>query len=178
VIIGADAAGMSAAHQALRGSLAAARSSRSARTPTNKAGLWARASPAVTCGGVLGTAITRFGAAGTHVEIARTGLDPAEAADAGFNAAGLATEGRTASGYTPEASPMATKVLADKASRQLLGVQIVGGHGAGKPIDITAAAPWAASSIDDLAGMDLAYAPPFATVWEAVQLAARRRCRQ
>jgi hypothetical protein len=29
-------------------------------------------------------------------------------------------------------------------------------------------------SVDDLAGMDLAYAPPFATVWEAVQLAARR----
>jgi hypothetical protein len=29
-------------------------------------------------------------------------------------------------------------------------------------------------TVDDLAGMDLAYAPPFATVWEAVQLAARR----
>jgi hypothetical protein len=29
-------------------------------------------------------------------------------------------------------------------------------------------------TVDDLAGMDLAYAPPFATVWEAIQLAARR----
>lgn len=29
-------------------------------------------------------------------------------------------------------------------------------------------------TVDDLAAMDLSYAPPFATVWEAVQLAARR----
>jgi NADPH-dependent 2,4-dienoyl-CoA reductase/sulfur reductase-like enzyme len=125
-------------------------------------------------GGVLGTAITRFAAAGVYVEIARTGLSSAEAGDAGFDAAGLVTEGQTASGYMPEASPIATKVLADKASRRLLGVQIVGGPGAGKRIDTAAATLWAASSVDDLAAMDLAYAPPFATVWEAVQLAARR----
>lgn len=128
----------------------------------------------VSFGGVLGTAITRFAAAGTHLEIARTGLSSAGAAAAGFHASGLVTEGRTASGYMPEASPIATKVLADSTSRRLLGVQIVGGPGAGKRIDTAAAALWSASSVDDLAGMDLAYAPPFATVWEAVQLAARR----
>jgi NADPH-dependent 2,4-dienoyl-CoA reductase/sulfur reductase-like enzyme len=128
----------------------------------------------VSFGGVLGTAITRFAAAGTHLEIARTGLSSAGATAAGFHAAGLVTEGRTASGYMPEASPIATKVLADSTSRRLLGVQIAGGPGAGKRIDTAAAALWSASSVDDLAGMDLAYAPPFATVWEAVQLAARR----
>lgn len=52
--------------------------------------------------------------------------------------------------------------------------QIVGGRGAGKRIDTAAAALWNAATVDDLASMDLAYAPPFATVWEAVQLAARR----
>jgi NADPH-dependent 2,4-dienoyl-CoA reductase/sulfur reductase-like enzyme len=80
----------------------------------------------VSFGGVLGTAITRFAAAGTYLEIARTGLSAAAATAAGFDVAGLVTEGRTASGYMPEASPIATKVLADKASRRLLGVQIVG----------------------------------------------------
>jgi NADPH-dependent 2,4-dienoyl-CoA reductase/sulfur reductase-like enzyme len=125
-------------------------------------------------GGILGTAITRFAAGDQYVEIARTGLSTGEAGAAGLPATGLVTEGRTASGYMPEASPIATKVLADRRNRRLLGVQVVGGRGAGKRIDTAAAALWGAMTVDDLAGMDLAYAPPFATVWEAVQLAARR----
>jgi len=125
-------------------------------------------------GGVLGTAITRFVVDTHHVEIARTGLSTAEATAAGLAVKSLVTEGRTASGYMPEATPIATKVLADPGTRRLLGVQIVGGRGAGKRIDTAAAALWGAMTVDDLAGMDLAYAPPFATVWEAVQLAARR----
>jgi len=124
--------------------------------------------------GALGTAITRFSGSGVHVEIARTGLSSAEAAAAGLDVMTMVTEGRTASSYMPEASPMATKVLAERTSRRLLGLQIVGGPGSGKRIDTAAVALWGGASIDDLAGMDLAYAPPFATVWEAVQLAARR----
>lgn len=125
-------------------------------------------------GGVLGTAITRFVTETQHVEIARVGLSSAEASSAGFDAASMVTDGRTASGYMPEASAMATKVIVDTESRRLLGLQIVGGRGAGKRVDTAAAALWGGMSVDDLAGMDLAYAPPFATVWEAVQLAARR----
>jgi NADPH-dependent 2,4-dienoyl-CoA reductase/sulfur reductase-like enzyme len=83
-------------------------------------------------GGVLGTAITRFAIGAHHVEIARTGLSTSEAVMAGFAVSSLVTEGRTASGYMPEASPIATKVLADPGTRRLLGVQIVGGPGAGK----------------------------------------------
>ena len=33
---------------------------------------------------------------------------------------------------------------------------------------------WASGSVDDLAWMDLSYAPPFATTWEVLQIAARR----
>jgi NADPH-dependent 2,4-dienoyl-CoA reductase/sulfur reductase-like enzyme len=127
-----------------------------------------------TFGGVLGTAITRFVAGSQHVEIARVGLSSSEAREAGLETSSLVTEGRTASGYMPEASPMATKVVVDQKSRRLVGLQIVGGPGAGKRIDTAAAAIWGSMTVDDLAGMDLAYAPPFATVWEAVQLAARR----
>lgn len=127
-----------------------------------------------TFGGVLGTAVTRFAAGGAHVEVAHTGLTSAEAETAGLRTAGLVTEGRTASGYMPQARPIATKVLAERGTRRLLGMQIVGGQGAGKRIDTAAAALWGRLTVDDLAQMDLAYAPPFATVWEAVQLAARR----
>ncbi len=125
-------------------------------------------------GGVLGTAITRFVHDATRLEISRTGLSTLEAEMAGRDVQSLVTEGRTASGYMPEASPAAVKILADPYTRQLLGAQIVGGPASGKRIDTVAAALWSHSSVDDLAEMDLAYAPPFATVWEVVQLAARR----
>ena len=124
--------------------------------------------------GVLGTAITRFVHGDVHVEIARTGLSSEQARLAGIEPVSLTTDGRTASGYMPEASPVSVKILAEKGTRRLLGGQIVGGQGSGKRIDTIAAALWGTMSVDDLASMDLSYAPPFATVWEVVQLAARR----
>jgi NADPH-dependent 2,4-dienoyl-CoA reductase/sulfur reductase-like enzyme len=124
--------------------------------------------------GVLDTSITRFVAGGQHVEIARTGLGLAEASEFGFDAVALVTEGSTASGYMPEAEPIMIWVAACRSTRRLLGVQIVGGQGAGKRIDTAAAVLWAGGSIDDLAWMDLSYAPPFATAWEILQIAARR----
>lgn len=125
-------------------------------------------------GGPLSTAITRFAAGDVHLEISRTGLSTAEAQEAGYDVASLVTEGTTISGYLPEAESMATKVLADRATRRLLGVQIVGGVGSAKRVDAAAAALWGAMTVDDLAGMDLSYAPPFATTWDALQIAARR----
>lgn len=125
-------------------------------------------------GGVLGTSITRFEAGAASVEVARTGLSTRQAERAGRAAASLVTEGTTASGYMPEAAPIATAVVADRDTRQLLGVQIVGGPNAAKRVDAAAAALWGGLGVDDLAAMDLAYAPPFATAWEAVQVAARR----
>jgi NADPH-dependent 2,4-dienoyl-CoA reductase/sulfur reductase-like enzyme len=127
-----------------------------------------------TFAGTLGTAITRFSHGQTHLEIARTGLSTAEALVLGFEAQSLITDGGTASGYMAERAPIATNVIADGRTRRLLGVQIVGGAQAGKRIDTAAAALWGEMVIDDLAAMDLSYAPPFATVWEALQLAARR----
>ncbi|MFN0284816.1 MAG: FAD-dependent oxidoreductase [Kineosporiaceae bacterium] len=125
-------------------------------------------------GGVLGTAITRFAANGVHLEIARTGPTTEQARATGREVASLVTESTTASGYMPEAAPIAVKVLADPATRRLLGVQIVGGPGAGKRIDTAAAALWLGADLDDVAGMDLSYAPPFSPVWDPVQIACRR----
>jgi NADPH-dependent 2,4-dienoyl-CoA reductase/sulfur reductase-like enzyme len=124
--------------------------------------------------GMVDTAITRFSFGEVHLEIARTGLSRTDAAAAGHDPVALVTEGTTASGYMPEAEPIALWVMADRTTRRLLGVQVVGGHGAGKRIDAAAAVLWAGGTVDDLAWMDLAYAPPFATAWEVLQVAARR----
>jgi NADPH-dependent 2,4-dienoyl-CoA reductase/sulfur reductase-like enzyme len=124
--------------------------------------------------GMTDTSITRFAACGQYVEIARTGLSRADAEATGLDPVALVTEGSTASGYMPEADPVAIWVLADRTSRRLLGVQVVGGRGAGKRIDAAAAVLWHGGTVDDLAWMDLAYAPPFATAWDVLQVAARR----
>ena len=92
----------------------------------------------------------------------------------GHDALTLITQSDTASGYMSEAAPITVLLTADKSTRRILGAQIVGGMQSGKRIDTVAAALWGEMTVDDLAEMDLAYAPPFATVWEAVQLAARR----
>ena len=125
-------------------------------------------------GGVLGTAVTRFAANGVHVEVGRTGPTTQQALEAGRDVAGLVTESTTASGYMPEAAPIAVKVLAEKGSRRLLGVQVVGGPGSAKRVDTAAAVIWLHGSVDDVAGMDLSYAPPFSPVYDPVQIACRR----
>lgn len=124
--------------------------------------------------GMVDTSITRFSIGEVHVEIARTGLSRKDAVTAGFDPVALVTKGTTASGYMPEAEAIALWVMADRTTRRLLGVQVVGGQGAGKRIDAAAAVLWAGGTVDDLAWMDLAYAPPFATAWEILQVAARR----
>ena len=124
--------------------------------------------------GMVDTSITRFAFGDVHLEVARTGLSRADAEAAGHDPVVLVTEGSTASGYMPEADPIAIWVMADRVTRRLLGVQVVGGRGAGKRIDAAAAVLWHEGSVDDLAWMDLAYAPPFATAWDVLQVAARR----
>lgn len=125
-------------------------------------------------GGVLGTAITRFAGGDEYIEIARTGVSTRNPGDAGDQAVSLLTEGTTITGYMPDAPTITLLVSADRVTRQLLSVEVVGGAGAGKRIDTAAAVLWAGGSVDDLAWMDLSYAPPFATAWEVLQIAARR----
>lgn len=77
--------------------------------------------------GALGTAITRFAHGDAYAEISCTGLS--EATRLGLDSLALLTKGTTASGYLPDAEPLAIKVRAERGTRRLLGVQIVGGKG-------------------------------------------------
>jgi pyruvate/2-oxoglutarate dehydrogenase complex dihydrolipoamide dehydrogenase (E3) component len=120
--------------------------------------------------GVLGTAITKV----CELEIARTGLTEAEAAAAGLAYSTATIDSTTTAGYWPDADTMCMKVLAERVTGRLLGAQIVGGHGAGKRIDVFATALWNNMRTDDMMYLDLAYAPPFAAVWEPVLIAARQ----
>ena len=120
--------------------------------------------------GVVGTAVAKI----CSVEVARTGLNETEAAEAGFETVSAVVESTTRAGYYPGATPMTTKLIAEKGTGRLVGAQIVGEENAGKRIDGLAIAIWNAMTVEAMTGLDLAYAPPFAPVWDPVLIAARK----
>jgi len=69
---------------------------------------------------------------------------------------------------------MTTKLIAERGTGRLLGAQIVGREQAAKRIDVLATALWNGMTVEDIIGLDLAYAPPFAPVWDPVLIAARK----
>ena len=119
--------------------------------------------------GVVGTAITKF----MDTECARTGLNEREIKALGLQYSIGLIEGYTLPRYYPGSAPICVKVLAEKGSARLLGVQIIGGYGSAKRIDTAATALHAGFSLEDLLYLDLSYAPPFAGVWDPMVIAAR-----
>ena len=119
--------------------------------------------------GVVGTAITKF----MDTECARTGLNEREIKELGLQYSIGLVEGHTLPRYYPGSARIHVKVLAEKGSGRLLGVQIVGGRGSAKRIDTAATALHAGFSVEDLLYLDLSYAPPFAGVWDPIVIAAR-----
>ena len=69
---------------------------------------------------------------------------------------------------------MRVKLVVERGTGRLLGAQIVGGPGAGKRIDVFATAITAGLTVDEIAALDLSYAPPFSPLWDPVLVAARR----
>ncbi len=90
--------------------------------------------------GVVGTAVSKV----CDLEIARTGLLEQQARSAGLQFVTATIEFTSRAGYYPGARPMTVKMLAERRTGRLLGVQIVGREGAGKRVDIAAVALTAA----------------------------------
>jgi NADPH-dependent 2,4-dienoyl-CoA reductase/sulfur reductase-like enzyme len=124
--------------------------------------------------GVVGTAVSKI----CRVEVARTGLNEAEAAAAGFETLSVAVESTTRAGYIPGAAAMTTKLIAERRSGRLLGAQIVGKEGAAKRIDVFATAIWNGMAVSEMVNLDLSYAPPFSPVWDPVLIAVRKLSEQ
>lgn len=74
-------------------------------------------------------------------------------------------------GYYPGGSVMTVKVLYEKTAQKLLGAQIVGFDGVDKRIDVLATAIRAGMKAADLAELDLAYAPPYSSAKDPVNMA-------
>ncbi|EGX59721.1 flavoprotein oxidoreductase [Streptomyces zinciresistens K42] len=123
--------------------------------------------------GVVGTAVSKV----CDLEIARTGLREKDARRAGLEYVTATIESTSRAGYYPGATPMTVKMLAERRTGRLLGVQIVGREGAGKRVDIAAVALTAGMTVEQMTALDLGYAPPFSPVWDPVLVAARKAVR-
>ncbi|MEV7230477.1 FAD-dependent oxidoreductase [Polymorphospora sp. NPDC051019] len=120
--------------------------------------------------GVIGTSVTKV----CELEVARTGLREQDASAAGYEFVTVKVESTNRAGYFPGADPMTVKLLAERRSGLLLGAQIVGRSEAAKRIDPLAVALWNQMTVEEMTGLDLGYAPPYAPVWDPVLIAARR----
>lgn len=130
-------------------------------------------SPRLTFPGVVQTAITKFCA----LEISRTGLGEQQARAAGFDPAVVSIETTNFAGYMPDPGTMTVLMVADRSSRRLLGTQIVGAEDSALRIDVAATVLAAGLTVDEVMMLDLAYAPPFSSVWSPILVAARAMAR-
>lgn len=117
--------------------------------------------------GVVGTAITRAFA----LEVGITGLSPSEAREAGFDPVECVIGAGSRAGYYPGGGEVLVQLTADRRGR-LLGAQVAGPEGVKGRVDTLATAVTAGMRLDDLVYLDLAYAPPFAPVWDPLLVAA------
>lgn len=120
--------------------------------------------------GIVGTSILKF----FDLHIGMTGLNN-EAADR-LNALVEAYEMEVndIASYYPNVQPMKLRMLVEQQSRKLVGLQIVGRHGVDKRIDVFATALYNDMTFEELLDLDLAYAPPFSGVWDAIMQAPKR----
>ena len=114
----------------------------------------------------LGTAIVKV----FDLTAATTGWNEKRLRAAGRRYRAIHSHPMSHAGYYPGAQPMSLKLLFDSESGAILGAQAVGGEGIDKRIDVIATAITGGITADELADLELAYAPPFSSAKDPVNM--------
>lgn len=118
-----------------------------------------------------------FGSDGTSVikvfdmTAATTGISETAAKEAGISADKVILSPMSHAGYYPGGKVMTMKVIFEKETCRLLGAQIVGYDGVDKRIDVLAVSIHAGLKATQLKDLDLAYAPPYSSAKDPVNMA-------
>jgi NADPH-dependent 2,4-dienoyl-CoA reductase/sulfur reductase-like enzyme/rhodanese-related sulfurtransferase len=126
----------------------------------------------------LGMEMRYSGALGTNVikifdaTAASTGLTENAAREAGFDVGVAVVHRGSHASYYPGAAELTLKLVFDRSSGRLLGGQAFGEKGVDKRIDVVATALQGRMTLADLAEVDLAYAPPYSSANDSVNMAA------
>lgn len=109
--------------------------------------------------GVLGTGVCKL----PELNVGKTGLSEEAAKAAGFDAVSVLSVVDDKAHYYPGAGSFIVKMVADRESRRLLGIQVLGKGEVDKMVDIAVTAISLGATVDQLENLDFAYAPPFST---------------
>lgn len=107
--------------------------------------------------GTIGTIIVKV----FDFTAARTGLTETEALDEGLHTETVLISAPDRAPFFPTVQPVTVKLIADRKSSRLLGAQAIGAGAADKRIDVAATAITFGAKAEQLAQLDLAYAPPY-----------------
>ena len=102
---------------------------------------------------------------------ASTGINETNAKKAGISVDTVVLSPMSHAGYYPGGKVMTMKVVFEKETYRLLGAQIVGYDGVDKRIDVLATAIHAGMNATELKNLDLAYAPPYSSAKDPVNMA-------
>lgn len=102
---------------------------------------------------------------------AATGLNVASAKQMGLDVDYVVLSPMSHAGYYPGGKTMVVKVVFEKQTDRLLGAQIIGYEGVDKRIDVLATAIYNQMHASELKDLDLAYAPPYSSAKDPVNLA-------
>ena len=102
---------------------------------------------------------------------ASTGINETNAKKAGISVDTVILSPMSHAGYYPGGKVMTMKVVFEKETYRLLGAQIVGYDGVDKRIDVLATAIHAGMNATELKNLDLAYAPPYSSAKDPVNMA-------
>lgn len=121
-----------------------------------------------TFAGVLGTSILKV----FDVNAGKTGLTETEAKKLGYDVETVLSPAPDKAHFFPGAKPIALKLVADRATGRVLGLQAVGEGAVDKRVDAAAAAITFNATAEQLAQLDLAYAPPYSSAMDNLIVAA------
>ena len=102
---------------------------------------------------------------------ATTGVNETNAKKAGLDVDTVVLSPMSHAGYYPGGKLMTMKIVFEKGTYRLLGAQIVGYEGVDKRIDVLATAIHAGLTAIQLKDLDLAYAPPYSSAKDPVNMA-------
>lgn len=111
-------------------------------------------------GGCLGTGVVRLL---PTLNGGRTGLTEVQAKAAGYETTSVICVVDDKAHYYPGASTFTIKLIAETATRKLLGIQVLGAGAVDKMTDIAVVGMAQGMKLDDFDTLDFAYAPPFST---------------
>ena len=119
--------------------------------------------------GILGSTVTRF----IGFNISMSGFSERKAKELGYDTVSVITTKKDKASYMPNVSEITIKLVADRRSHRILGIQAIGSGDADKKVNTVSVGLQHRMTIEDLLDVDLTYAPPFSTSIDILHSAAR-----